>query len=221
MAKYLHEAGGRTKAAQLRRAPAVQSEADEVPPTESGPTGLANPPANVSAEPASVTSELPAVVSPPPMLAADPAAMAPSIAASNLAPSACAPSIGLTASRATITIPSAPAASSVEQHPNSDEERTLLALLRLIDRLDGWGTLSTVERAFVAGAEIMFAQLSNECREMIKRKPSDLTRSMAAPDLPSHSAGNAFYSEPAPAKSATPGRAKAPKKSKSKPPADA
>lgn len=185
------------------------------------PMASAEPPANVfegSAVPVVLGNSEPTAVASPTADSGIPAATAPSIAASSPAPSAYAPSIGLTASRATITIPSGSAASSNESHTNSDEERTLLALLRLIDRLEGPGTLSTVERAFVAGAEIMFDQLSKECREMINRRPSDLTRSMAAPGLPAHSAGNSPYSQPAPAETPVSRPLKTRRKAKPKPP---
>jgi hypothetical protein len=146
-----------------------------------------------------VTAELPANVFAESMPAA----------AASPGESASAPSIGLTASRARFTIPPAPAAPTGEPHPQSDEEQTLLALLRLIDRVIGPGTLSPVERALVAGAKIMFDQLSKECRELLKRKPADLTRPMTPPGQTPLSVGNAPVPCPQPEeRAATGGRRK-------------
>lgn len=74
--------------------------------------------------------------------------------------------------------------------PATDEEQVLLAVLRLIDRIISPGTLSPVERAFAAGAKVIFDHLSSECERMLKRKVSDLTDSRADPTLTPESTGN-------------------------------
>jgi len=79
------------------------------------------------------------------------------------------------------TIPSLPR--PVEQFADrvTDEERTMLYVLRLVDRVISPGTLSPVERAFIAGVKVMFDNLSTECERMLKRKVTDLTSSKAEP----------------------------------------
>lgn len=72
----------------------------------------------------------------------------------------------------------------------ADEEQVLLSVLRLIDRIVSPGTLSPVERAFVAGAKVMFDHLSKECDKMLRRKVSDLTASQADPSIHPSSTGN-------------------------------
>jgi hypothetical protein len=62
--------------------------------------------------------------------------------------------------------------------PTTAEERALLFVLRLVDNVVSPGTLSPVERAFMAGAKVMFDHLSMECDRMLERKVSDLTGPM-------------------------------------------
>ncbi len=80
----------------------------------------------------------------------------------------------------------------------TDEERAILHVLRLVDRVISPGTLSPVERAFIAGAKVMFDQLSSECDAMLKRKVSDLTRSLANPGETPVSAGKGLVQQPTP-----------------------
>jgi hypothetical protein len=63
----------------------------------------------------------------------------------------------------------------------AEQERMVLAVLRLIDRVIGPGTLSPVEHAFVAGAKVMFDQLSAECARMLERKVSDVAHVLPPP----------------------------------------
>jgi hypothetical protein len=72
----------------------------------------------------------------------------------------------------------------------SDEERAMAYVLRILDRVITPGTLSPVERAFVAGARVMFDELSKACRTMIRRKPADLIHGMAKPGQKPRSVGN-------------------------------
>jgi len=65
--------------------------------------------------------------------------------------------------------------------PTTEEERTLLYVLRLVDRVISPGTLSPVERAFIAGVKVMFDNLSTECERMLKRRVTDLTPSIPKP----------------------------------------
>ena len=58
--------------------------------------------------------------------------------------------------------------------PATNEERSLLYLLRFVDHIISPGTLSPVERAYLAGAKVMFDQLSTECEKMLNRTVADL-----------------------------------------------
>lgn len=58
----------------------------------------------------------------------------------------------------------------------TDEELALIYVVRLMHRLLGPGSLSPVERAFVAGARIMFEQLSAECQRNLDRRPLEVAR---------------------------------------------
>jgi hypothetical protein len=51
----------------------------------------------------------------------------------------------------------------------------MVYVLRLVDRVLSPGTLSPVERAFIAGAKVMFDHLSEACGKMLARKVTDLT----------------------------------------------
>ena len=57
-----------------------------------------------------------------------------------------------------------------------DEEFALVYVLRLINRIIRPGTLSPVERAFVAGSKVMFEHLASECQRMLDRRVSDLSQ---------------------------------------------
>jgi hypothetical protein len=57
-----------------------------------------------------------------------------------------------------------------------DEELVLLDVLRLMNRVIRSGTLAPVERAFVAGAKIMFEHLACECQAMLERRESNVAR---------------------------------------------
>jgi hypothetical protein len=69
----------------------------------------------------------------------------------------------------------------------TDEEKALLYVLRLVDRVVGPGTLSPVERAFVEGARVMFDRLAKACKEMLARKPTDYAAERADPNEPPRS----------------------------------
>ena len=58
----------------------------------------------------------------------------------------------------------------------TDEELALMYVVRLMNRLLGPGSLSPVERAFVAGARIMFEHLSAECQRNLDRNPLEVAR---------------------------------------------
>jgi hypothetical protein len=67
---------------------------------------------------------------------------------------------------------------------HGDEEQTLLTILRLMDRTGGLRSLSTVERALIAGAKSAFEHLSEECDRLLKRRLSDLERVPAVVSAP-------------------------------------
>ena len=111
------------------------------------------------------------------------------------------------AAQAPAIVPAMPgvAVPAVSIIPATDEEQLLLAVLRLIDRVVSPGTLSPVERAFVAGAKVMFDHLSNECERMLGHKVSDLTGYGADPTTPLESTGNVRLPTP---KKSSPRRSK-------------
>lgn len=78
----------------------------------------------------------------------------------------------------------------------TDEERTLLAVLRLVDRIISPGTLSPVERAFMAGAKVMFDNLSAECKQMLDRKVTDLVPQTAYQSGAPGSMGSTALNQP-------------------------
>jgi hypothetical protein len=53
----------------------------------------------------------------------------------------------------------------------SDEEQTLLTVIRLIDRSSISEALSPVERALIAGARAIFEELARECEQMLASGP--------------------------------------------------
>jgi hypothetical protein len=55
--------------------------------------------------------------------------------------------------------------------PASDQDRLLLSVLRLLDRALGHTRLSPVDRAFVAGARVIFERLAAECQAMLDHDP--------------------------------------------------
>jgi hypothetical protein len=196
-------ATGKTKPAQLMPAPMVEAKL-------SGSASAGPQPEPQSPQPGpSAASSIGRGTIPQPATAPSPPAdggPSPPVAPAS------APAIDTSVTQPFLPAPPTEAAPAIEQNIRSDEERTLLALLRLIDRLAGPGTLSPVERAFVAGAKIMFDQLSKECREMLKRKPADLTRSMAPPGMTPHSVGNVPLPEAIPEKGETASATKRAKK---------
>ena len=82
----------------------------------------------------------------------------------------------------------------------SDRERAFVCLLRDIEQVISLGTLSPLERAVMAGAKVMFDQLSVECDQMLSRKVSDLvgpaSKLAAAPDSASSSTVAAALDRP-------------------------
>jgi hypothetical protein len=64
---------------------------------------------------------------------------------------------------------------------NTEEELVFLHLVRLMQRVIGPGTLSPVDRAFVAGAKAMLDHLSMECERMLTRRVSDLVKDPVTP----------------------------------------
>jgi hypothetical protein len=205
---------GRSKPAQSPVAPAAMAVLPE--DVFAGPQLTPAAPSSATAPMMLATRELVPSTSaaPSPPSPADGGAEAPAEPSPRSSVMASAPAIGGPAPRPLLTASSAGAAPTDEHAIRNDEERTLLALLRLIDRVAGPGTLSPVERAFVSGAKIMFDQLSKECREMLKRKPEDLTRMMAPPGMTPHSVGNVPLAEATPAESETTTTAKRAKKAK-------
>jgi hypothetical protein len=93
----------------------------------------------------------------------------------------------------------------------TDEERALLSVLRLVDRVVSPGTLSPSERAFITGAKVMFDQLSSECKKMLTRRVTDLT-----PSSPAHSGTPQLAGSKTPRAARGPGRT-ARKRAKSTP----
>ncbi len=63
----------------------------------------------------------------------------------------------------------------------SDEQRVLLDVLRLVERTPGPGILSSVERAYVEAAKVIFDELARASREMLERK---VTNSIGAGSEP-------------------------------------
>jgi hypothetical protein len=185
-------ATGRSRPAQVAPAPPAPARVPEVsraaPPIAPGPSASPGPEPPAEAARAVVAGST-----------ADtrPAAETPAPTAPEPPPAAYAPALGGPVESLPYAVPHVAAPRAGEADTRSDEERTLLALLRLIDRIAGPGTLSPVERAFVAGAKIMFDQLSKQCREMLKRKPADLIQSMAPPGMTPRSVGNVRLAEAA------------------------
>jgi hypothetical protein len=68
--------------------------------------------------------------------------------------------------------------------PETDHERALLSVLRLLDRCLGHLVLSPVDRAFVYGAKSTFEQLATECDALLKRKSSGQARRPTSPSEP-------------------------------------
>src|SRR5205814_1979085 len=54
--------------------------------------------------------------------------------------------------------------------PNADsDEAALMHILRLLNRVMGPASLTPVERAFIAGAKVMFTDLSRACDQLLQR----------------------------------------------------
>jgi hypothetical protein len=191
MANDPQDATGRSKPAQITAAPSTVHEPPQAEHAEPQPG------------PSALTAPADAGAQAPLEPAASPASDASAVEAT--AGPASAPAIGAAPSQPLPTVLLAGL-----QHA-TDEERVLMCVLRLLDRVISPGTLSPVERAFVAGAKMMFDQLSKECRTMLQRKPGDLIRSSAAPGQTPLSAGNVpAHGSPA----ANAGASKRPKKAK-------
>ena len=123
------------------------------------------------------------------------------------------------------TLPYAPAIGGAMPRPAelappsgglSTKEQTLVALLRMLERLTGPSTLSPLERPFIAAAEMMFNRLARECEILLNRKPADLIQGMAKPGITPGSVSNTPPRKRASAKSKAPARRGKAAKSKSK-----
>jgi hypothetical protein len=83
---------------------------------------------------------------------------------------------------------------------SSDEEQALVAMLRLVHRGHGPRALLPVERAFIAGAKVVFEQLAQVCDLRLNDTVSNLVPTIAkAGEKPT-----SVSSQPAPATSAAP-----------------
>jgi hypothetical protein len=100
----------------------------------------------------------------------------------------------------------------------ADEELALMYVLRIIDRVVGPGTLSPVERAFVAGARVMFEHLAEQCRTTLDRRAADVARGAARTPTSLGSTGSDLPPTANPGLAGSARKARSRPKTKSKPP---
>lgn len=88
---------------------------------------------------------------------------------------ACAPEFNPTAPTVSYYPSRTPLLDQSSLEDETDEERALLYLLRLVSRPHMPGSLSPVERAFVEGAKVMFDHLAKACHKMLNDSVADYT----------------------------------------------
>lgn len=215
-------ATGRTMPARIpvapRPAPAATVPVTSVAPAPAAPaaessTAPAYPSAGQSGPVEGAGSPTPAVAPVPfqaPFPSAAPIQASGPVTTTQAYPSAAAVP-GVSASASVAAAPPLARYGSLPVEPTTTEERTMLYVLRLVDQVLCPGTLSPVERAFIAGAKVMFDHLSMECEGMLNRKVTDLTGLMPnLAEAPLTAASTAPEGSP---KTARPSR-KAPKRTR-------